>query len=123
MAPGICVVLGRTRQRGQFFSHAGDHLVSADLALAKRLQDDEHTALVLGPVAAYEGHHALNAGVRLYDADEFVCLAFHCVKGEVLVAHHHATEAASVLLWKEALGHNDVQSDIHHDHQDGDNQN
>ncbi len=71
-------VQGRAGNMRQFGTEPGDHLVGADLALAQRLEGDEHAALVLGGVAADEGQHVLDRRVLLNDADElgWFCLSW-----------------------------------------------
>ena len=62
-------------------------------------------------------------GILLHDADEFVGLGVHVMERHILVAHDDANHTASILLWEESFGDDDIKPYVNYDHDDGDSEN
>ncbi len=88
-----------------------NHLISAILALPKRLQHDEHTPGVGCPAATDKSGYGRNRRILHDDGDIVVHLLANGLKGDVLLRLNGPAEPASVLLREEPLGNENVEID------------
>ncbi|TWG86307.1 hypothetical protein L602_002100000960 [Cupriavidus gilardii J11] len=104
----------RTRLLGELHAQPRDDLVGRFLALAQRLEGDEHLAGVAlrAPGEAGDIDHGR---VRLDDADEAVQLGAHGLERRGLVRADKPDQPAGVLLREEALGHDHIQPHVQRD--------
>ena len=88
-----------------------DHGVGGHLALALRLERNEHEARI-GLPAAREARDAVDGRIGLDDVHHFRELALHRLERRALVRLNAADDAPRILLREEALRHDDVKIDV-----------
>ena len=96
------------RHRGEFAPQHADHLIGGKLAVAKRLQGDEHGAGVgrasaRAEPAAGEADGGIDGRIGPDDVDELRELLLHQLKRDALIGLDRSDQQPGVLLRDEAL--------------------
>src|SRR5713226_1060083 len=97
---------------GSLRTNAGDELIHGDLALPQRLELAEHAGGAAAVAAAGKGCDGVDRGVLQDDVGELTHLLGHGREGKILIALDQPTEAAGILLRKEALGSLDEEIEV-----------
>jgi hypothetical protein len=114
----------RARLFRELHAQPRDHLVGGLLALAERLQRDEHRSRI-APRASSESDDVVDSRIAHHDRHEVGELLAHRLERNALIGLNAADQPARVLLREKALRDDDVEVDVQaygreeHEHDDG----
>src|SRR5712692_2690688 len=106
-----------------FRTNARNDLINGELAVAERLELAEHAGGAAAAAATGKGCDGIDRGVLQDDVGELTHLLGHGREGKILIALDQPTEAAGILLRKEALGSLDEEIEVQTNRTESEKQN